>query len=244
MSKVVWAVLAVVLVAVLGGAWWLYRSLDSVVASAIRSYGPEITGVKVKLDAVKIQPADGAAALRGLELRNPPGFQTERALAVGEVSMKLDIASLTKDVIVIKEVSVLEPEVTFEYASGGSNLDVIQRHVETYIAEKTGGKEQAKPAGKEKKLVIEHLYIKGGHARVSAAALQGKAVTVPLPDIHLTDIGKKTNGATPAEVARQVVSAVTQSVSRAVAPLNLGGAVDSVKKGVSSATDAVKGFFK
>jgi hypothetical protein len=133
---------------------------------------------------------------------------------------------------------------TYEYAAGGSNLDVIQRHVEAYIAGFSGGSDPATPKGTQKKLIIDHLYIKGARAKVSAEVLQGKAMTVPLPDLHLTDIGKKSNGVSPAEAARQVVGAITKNASKAVAPLNLGGVVDGLKNGISSATEAVKGFFK
>lgn len=242
MGKILGAILIGVLVVVAGGAWWLYSSLDSVVAQAIRSYGPDITGVSVKLGGVKIQPTEGRAALHGLELGNPAGFKTERALSVGQISTTLDIASLNKDVVLIKEVVVEQPEVVYEYASGGSNLDVIQRHVDNYVAQKLGTSDKSK--GKEKKMIIEHLYIRGAKASVSAEMLKGKSMTVPLPDMHLTDIGKKTNGATAGEVAKQVLGALTQSVSKAVGSLNLGGAVDAVKKGTNSAVDTVKGFFK
>ncbi|MEY3446401.1 MAG: hypothetical protein RIR45_1156, partial [Pseudomonadota bacterium] len=79
---------------------------------------------------------------------------------------------------------------------------------------------------------------------VSAEVLQGKAMTVPLPDLHLVNIGKKSGGVSPAEAAHQVVAAISKNATKAVAPLNLGGAVDAVKSGLSSATEAVKGFFK
>lgn len=244
MSKALWSALLVLVVVLGGGAWWLYTSLDRVVASAIKTYGPDIAGVSVKLDRVKIQPADGAAAVRGLEIGNPQGFKTARALSVTQISMKLDLASLTKDVVLVHEISIEQPDVTYEYAAGRSNLDAIQQHVEAYIAEKTGNPGQPKSTGPEKKLIIENLYIKGARAHVSAEVLQGKALTVPLSDMHMVDIGKKTNGVTPAEAAKQVVGALTQNATRAVAPFHPGGAVAGVKKGVSATTSAITGLFK
>lgn len=244
MGKALWAALLVLVVVMGGGAWWLYTSLDRVVATGIRTYGPDITGVSVKLAGVKIQPADGAAALRGLEIGNPKGFKTERALSVGQVSMKLDVASLTKDVVLVHEISIEQPSVTYEYAAGRSNLDAIQRHVEAYIAEQTGSAGQPKSTSPEKKIIIEKLTIKGARAHVSADTLQGKTLTVPLSDMRMVDIGKKTNGVTPAEAAKQVVGALTQNATRAVAPFHLGGAVDGVKKGFSATTNAITGLFK
>jgi len=244
MKKILLGIAVVVLLGIAGGAWWLYSSLDSLVASAIRKYGPEITGVSVKLSGVSIKPADGTAALRGLVVGNPKGYQTDHALSLGEISMTLDIGSLTRDVILIKQISIIKPEVTYEYASGGSNLDAIQRHVDNYVAEKTGGKGGPKDKGPGKKLIIDHVYIKDAKASVSAEILKGKAISVPLPDLHLRDIGRKSNGATAGETAKQVLGAITQSVTQATDSLNLGGAVESVKKSAEAVGDKIKELFK
>ena len=244
MGKTLGTLLLVFVLVLAGGAWWLYTSLDAVVASAVRSYGPEITGVAVKVAGGKIQPTDGTASVRELYLGNPAGFKTERALAVGNIRMVLEVASLTKDLIVVHEMTVEQPEVTYEYASEGSNLEVIQRNVEQYITKHSTPQDQGKDAGSKKKVIIENVYIRGAQAKVSANVLQGKTMTLSMADMHLKDIGKASNGVTPAEATRQVVAAITNNAKKSVAPLKLGGAVDSVKKGFSATTDAVKGLFK
>lgn len=244
MKKILLGIAVVVLLGIAGGTWWLYSSLDSLVASAIRKYGPEITGVSVRLSSVKIVPADGTAALRGLVVGNPKGFKTEHALSLGEISMKLDIGSLTKDVILIREISIINPDVTYEYGSSGSNLEAIQRNVDRYVAENLGGKSESAGKGPGKKLIIEHVYIKNGKTNVSAEILKGKAMSVPLPDLHLRDIGKKSNGATAGEAAKQVLGAIAQSATKSVGSLNLGGAADIIKKGSGIPTDRIKGLFK
>lgn len=243
MRKMVWIGLVVV-VLIGGGAWWLLSSLDRIVASAIRSYGPEITQVDVKLGSVKIQPADGRAALYQLELGNPKGFATPKALSVGQISMVLDVATLTQDVVRIKELTIEQPNITYELGGNGSNLDVLQRNVEAYVASKKGSAQPASGSQTEKKVVIDHLYIKGASAQVSAPLLKGKALTVPVPDLHLRDIGKKSGGATVGEASRQVFSAMTQSVKRGVSSLKLGALVDGVKDGAGSVSESVKGWFK
>jgi hypothetical protein len=242
MKRILAGVLVVVALAVSVGGWWLYHSLDSLVATAIRSYGPRITGVPVKLAQVKIDPADGAATFEGLELANPAGFRTPSAVTLGQVSVKLDVASITKDVVRIQEVTLLQPEVTYEYASAGSNLDVIERNVKQFAAEQGGSKSGASPEtdkGKEKKLVIDHLYIKGARVNVSASFADGKAITMPLPDIHLKDIGKKNGGASPAEVTQQVINAVSKEAAQA--GTNVKNAVGGAAEG---AVGTVKGLFK
>ena len=149
--------------------------------------------------------------MRGFVLGNPKGFNTKSAMKFGEVSVTIDPSTITSDVIVIKEVRITEPEVTYELGSGGSNFDAIKRNVDAYVG--GGGKTppkkgEKKEAGKKgPKLVIENLYITGGKVGVSATFLKGKSVGGTLPDIHLKDIGKEKKtepGATPGEVAKKV----------------------------------------
>jgi hypothetical protein len=249
MKKILLGLIVVVVLAVAGVAWWLYKERDSLIADAIRTYGPQILGVSVKLGGVKTDVANQSAALHGLVIGNPPGFQTPHALSLGAVSLKLDIASLTRDVILIKEISIVKPDVTYEHKSGGSNLDVIQRNVEKNIAEKTaalgvGKDNNAKDKAPGKKFIIEHVYIKDAKANVSADILQGKTLSVPIADLHLTDIGKKTNGATAGEAAKQIVTAITANVTKA-ANSAIGIDVESLKKkGTEAVSGALKGLFK
>jgi hypothetical protein len=240
MRRLLWAVLLLVLAAS-GGAWWVYQSRDELLASAIRTYGPQITGVPVKLKGVHVQPDEGLATLSGLELGNPPGFKTPHSLKLDQVQLRLDLASLRSDVVQIQEIRVSQPRVAYEYAATGSNLDVIQRHLEAYVAQHAGA-----PATSTKptRLIIERFSLVGASADVSAEALHGRAVRVALPSIHLRDIGKRAGGVTPAEAASQIVGALREETTRAVMPLHLGGVVDTVRKGAASVVDRVKGFFK
>jgi hypothetical protein len=176
-------------------------------------------------------------------LGNPAGFKTPHALVLDQVQLRLDLASLTREVVHIHEISIRQPRVSYEYTASGSNLDVIQRHVEAYVAAHTGASAPA-AASKPTRLIIERFTLQGASADVSADALNGRAVTVQLPVILIHDIGKKSGGVTPAEAASQIVGALRQETTRAVMPLHLGGVADSIRKGAASVVDSVKGFFK
>lgn len=231
-KRLVLAVL--VLIALLGAAaWWLYHSREHLVAQAIRNYGPGITGVPVKLQGVKLDPYSGLASLKGLELGNPPGFKTRRSMELGEISLRIDVATLADPVVRIKELRVVKPYVTYERGDGTSNLDVIERNVQRYIAEQTGSAGVTAASGKgtaaSRKLIIEHLYIQGARADASTAMLQGRSLTVDIADIHLQSLGEKSGGATPAEVSAQVVGAVTHAVLKSVAMAPVNGVVNAIK---------------
>jgi len=224
-----------ILILVAIGLYFLLSSLDSIVKSAVEKYGSEMTQATVRLNDVEIELTSGKGALQGLTVGNPPGFKSERALSLGEIGLQLDVGSVTKDTVVIKEISIAAPEVTYEFGLKGSNLDALKQNVDAY-----GAKDKSKPAEKKpdeegKKMVIEHLYIRNGKVIVSATELQGKTASASLPEIHLTDIGKKTGGATAAEVAEQVLAAISREAARAAAKTEIGGLIDKAKGGAAGA---------
>lgn len=244
-KRLVWALL-LLLLALGAGSWWVYQSRDELLARAIRSYGPEITGVTVTLAQLQLSPLDGVATLHGLQIGNPVGFKMPHALAVGELSIHLDPSTLRQAVVHIREIRIDQPDVAYEHVAGGSNLDVIQRHVEAYVATHDAGpKASGTAAAGERKtrVVIDQFNLHRAQARVSAELLPGGPVTVVLPDIHLRDIGKASGGITPAEATAQIVAAIRQETTRAVLPLHLDGVVGGIKKGASALVDKVRGFF-
>jgi hypothetical protein len=248
-SKVLIGAVLILAIAVGSGLWWLYHSLGPLVATTIRTIGPEITGVAVRIDHVDIEPFTGTAALHGLVVGNPREFKTDHALSLGEFSMRLKLRSLLSDVIVIKEVLILKPEVTYEIGADGSNLAAIQRNVDRYVGGPAAGDKPAKASSSPKdaggkKFVIQDLLIKDAKAHVSAAFLQGQDLSVALPDLHLQNIGQDSNGASAGEAVKQVLGPLTRSVVGAVAKLNLGDATESVKEGAGSVGGLIKGLLK
>lgn len=67
---------------------------------------------------------------------------------------------------------------------------------------------------------------------------------LPLPDIHLKDIGKKENGATPGEVVQTLIGALNKAILKAVAPLNLDKMGEVAGKAVEGTKDVVEGAAK
>lgn len=224
-------VLVVLLVIVAGALWWIYSSKDELVREAIEKFGPEITGVAVSVRKVQLDLLDGKAMIGGLRIGNPKGYSAPDALKLGEMRLTLDPASITKDVIVVKEVVLVSPDVTWERANGVSNVEAIQKNIDAYVARTLGASEKKSDAP-AKKFVIEHLYVK------DAKVHYGTALSMPLPDLHLRDIGKKSNGATAGEVAKQTWDAIAQGA------MNLASrAGTAVKEGAQSVVKGVKGLF-
>ncbi|MFQ5992654.1 MAG: hypothetical protein ACE5NA_09490 [Nitrospiraceae bacterium] len=197
----------------------VFTSLDSIIKGAIEKYGTEITQTTVRLNRVKISLTDGEGALRGLSVGNPKGFETDRSFQLGEIKVALDIGTITADPVVIKEILIDKPIVTYELGPKGSNLDAIQRNVQAYMG--PGGDGSKADAGEGPKLVVENLYLKGGKVNVKATVLKGQELSATLPDIHIKDIGKGNAGASPGEVVEQIMAYITPRVGSAVAKLNV-----------------------
>ena len=245
------------------GVVFLASNAPKIIQGVIEDQGSRVTQVTVKLDAVDLSISDQKAGLRGLSIANPSGFKTKRAINLKEVSVKLG-KGWTSDLIIVDEVMINAPEITYEIGSNGSNISAIQNNVQKFMNAMGGGANdsagaETKPSSSPEngpKLVINHLYVKSGQINVSASLMQGKTINTPLPTIHLKDIGKDSGGASPAEVANKVLSAITKSASSAAGSIDLSslgladisGKTSKMLKGVmngSGATgDAAKGALK
>lgn len=237
LRNIIWAAGAGLLVIAVGAGIWLASSLDSLVKSAIETYGPEITGVSVKVGSVRLSPTSGQGTIKGLRLGNPPGYKTGQAFALSEISVTLDPASVARDVIQIREILVSGADISYEKVGNTTNLETIQRNVETYMRKFGGGQPAA--GGPQKKMIIDSLIIRSSKVNLTAGLTAGSTITVPLPDVRLRDIGRKSNGATAGEVVRQVIGAITANVTRAAA-----SAFGAIKKGAGKAVDSVRGIFR
>jgi uncharacterized protein involved in outer membrane biogenesis len=224
------------------GVLVLYSSMGAIITKAVNTTGPEIIQAKVNLDETVIDATSGKGSLHGLFIGNPEGFETESAFKMDKIEITLDTASVTSDIVVINEINIQAPEITYELGGSGSNIDAIQKNVDAFVKKYAGASEsKEKSAAKENetKLIIEHLYVTGGKVNISATLLGGKSITVPLPDIHLKDIGKKEKGATPGEVVQSIIGALNKAILKAVAPLNLDKVGEVAGKAVEGTADLV-----
>lgn len=217
---------------------FVLSNLDALVKEAVEKVGGEATQARVTLNKVEISLKSGSGALSGLKVGNPKGFQTPSAFELGRISVALDTGKIGGDVVVIKEIVIDRPQVTYELAGTASNVDAIKKNVDAYAKQFSSG--GAKKSGEGPKLIIDNLYIKGGEVGVSAAFLKGKSLSAPLPDVHLKDIGKKEKGADPAEVAQKIIDSMTQGASKAVGALGLDKMMGDATKAAGEAAKALQ----
>ena len=225
----------------------LMLSLGQIIKTGVNTAGPKLAGVPVHLDKAVVNPFTGLVQIKGLVIGNPEGFNTPSAMELNNFKLKIKMSSLFSKAIVIEQILIDAPQITFEKSLKSSNLSTLQANLapkETAVP-----KTEAAPAEKKaaKKVIIEDFQLNGAKVNVTITALGGKKMTLPLPSIHLKDIGKESQGASPAEVISEVFGSITKAVTEAASSIgdaagkalkDAGGVASDAAKG---ATDAAKG---
>lgn len=206
---------AALIILVAAALYYLHANLDSIVKAAIEKYGTQAAHTEVSVDSVKLAISTGEGGVYGLNVSNPKGFSSAKALSMGMISVKLDTGSVTgSGPIIIREIVVDNSQVNFEMSnSGDSNLQTIERSATANSAAPA-----ASSSGKQgRKVIINDLYIRNGQIGISHPLLQGKPLAASLPTIHLTNIGKNSGGATPSQIADVVLKAITETAGKIAA---------------------------
>jgi hypothetical protein len=214
--------------------------LGPLAKKAVNSVGPRITGTKVELDDAKISPLTGGGSFAGLFVGNPEGWTGDKALYLGTVRASIQPASLLADHVVVNEVFIDGPEFVYEQRLlGGSNLGALLKQIET----NTGGgtrppKADPTEPGEPMKFAIKSFRLQNARMVLMGA---GRAITVPLPPLTITDLGVAEGGITADQVAAKVLKQVLAQLS-AIAVVELqkiGGA--ALEGGSKGAKEAAKG---
>lgn len=210
--------------------------LGTLVQTAVVQIGSRLTKTTVTLENVHIGLLRGLVQLDRLEIGNPPGFTAPSAMTLGTARVRLDLLSVLSDTVVIDEIMVEAPDITFE-GLPTSNLSVIQNNVSAAVPAGSSKPADDKPAASgSKKLLIKKFTLTNGRV---AASVGGQSLRLSLPDIHLADIGKETGGATPEQVVSAVFSAITRSATGAVT-----GQTKQAGEAVNKASESLKKLFK
>jgi len=214
-------------------------SLSSIIKAGVETVGPKITGTTMKLDGMDLSLFSGQGRLKGLVVGNPQGFQAASAFKLADAKVKVDLKTALSDKLVIEEILIDGPEITYEAGPSGSNIGKIQQNVAAFgksVAPKDAAESKSpKKDPTQKKVQINDFILKNGKVTMSATMLKGQALAIPLPDIHLRDIGKESGGVTVQKATAEVFAAINKSVVQAVASSG-----KLLEKGVEAAGEAAK----
>jgi hypothetical protein len=200
-------VLAVLVTLVIG-----IINIGPLIKRAVNTYGPGITKTDVRLDDVSLSIFAGGAKLKGFYLGNPRGFKSSEALKAGSIFLEVDRDSLRKDTIVIEKIEVVHPEITYERARGTDNFQTILDNVTKTVGSGEAPKGKSPEGGTGRKLLIRSVLLKEGKVTLAGSFMGDSSIGVPLPDLHLKNIGGK-EGVSPAKAFKEIFTALHEKIT-------------------------------
>lgn len=184
-------------------------------------------GVPVTIKSINLSILSGKVEIKGLVVKNPPGYANETLLELGDGLVNLDIGSVMSKTIKIQLVKLDNTKLTIEQKGLTNNLKEI--------LDKLPKEEQKEPSPKTEKpgknLNVNKLEITNTNVRVKLLPVPGKSDTVSLKldPIVMENLGtdKKLSTAT-------LVSKVMGALAAGVAKQGAGVLPDDMVKGIGS----------
>lgn len=199
-------------------------SLNALVKGGIETMGPRILGVPVTLEDVDVTLLSGTsmhAGLTGLVVSNPEGYETASAVSLPDIQIKVDWNSLLTDTVIVEEVLIVKPAITFEWLLQGSNLGAIHENVKRSMGSGSGDdqKKDAKPGERQefgKSVHVKKVTVKDALINVSFVGGQSEVTQLPLPDLELRDIGNPSGGTTFSQASALIFEQIYDAIDKTV----------------------------
>lgn len=226
-------------------------AIDSMIRSSFRLAVPAFLGVK----EASVETLDFSffkkhtLLLENLHIGNPEGYKTDGLFDLAKVDVKIKLSSLFSSAIEIEHVWIDGVEVTYEKGLTSSNLADLLARFESGDSPEPAPDAPKKEKSASKPVVIRDLNIEGTRLHPTITLAQGFAPSIPLPPIHLTDIGAPAKEGDPAGITlagalRLVLQALLSSVT-GTAGATVDLAVDGVKavgSGIAAAASFINPF--
>ena len=236
-----------VLVLIIAGVYFFAPSLETIVQKIVHKYGSEITGTDVNLQGFELGLTTGEGRISKIIVGNPKDYTTKNLFELGEIYVKVDIKSLTSDTIVIENVEVSKPVISYEMLSLTRNnisdvLDNIKKNTakttQQEEAETTKAKESDSAAGAGKKVIIKKLTVKDGE--INAVAVKDSSVSVKLPTITMTDIGADKKGEPISATISKIIGKILDTASKTVVSSKISDLKSVAEKNLEDIAGGVK----
>ena len=240
-----------VLAAAVAGAWYFTPSMESIVKKLVHKYGSQVTGTDVKLEGFDISIKNGEGKIKKITVANPDGYKKPYLLSLDGITVKVNIKSLTTDTIVIEQINIDKPVVTYEMLSlTQNNIKQVQNNIKEFTS--SGKQASSKPeeqkkadtSAKEdggKKVIIKSLTINNGELQ-AAANVAGKTtdMTVTLPTIQMNNIGAAKNGDSITQSITKIFNQILSTASATAVSSNLSNLKDIANENLNNVVGGVK----
>ena len=212
--KWVFRIVLVVLVLVLVAGVIVYLSLNGIVKGQIQTQGTAATGVDTRVDSVNLSPFNGSLGLNDFTLDNPEGFGDGSVFKFNDADVKVSLASLFDEEVVVNRVHVDGAEVLVKLDGTRLNIKQLYDQIQKRTAPGEPTDEPADDAPGQA-VVVEDLRITNtrvlGEVKLPGVSDPFK-IDLVLADIHEREV----RGAELGDVIGFVVQTVMVNAGRSV----------------------------
>lgn len=223
-----------ILLLIAGGAF-LFLSGDAInalIKQQIETVGSKVTDQSVTVGKVDMKLLEGAGTINGLVIANPSKYNAPSVFSLKEITLDINLKSLTTDLIIIDQIVINKPEAVVEFTeSGGANikdiLDAIKKNAGTSQPKQENTTAKAEPIIRVNKFVLAGVAL-----TVDLSKLGNKAHQATLADINLTNIGGQAGmpaSELGAELAKQALSSIWKQAKKEQTKILKDKATDKIK---------------
>ena len=235
-KKIALGVLAVALVGIATAVWLVATKGNQLVAGAIETYGSAAAGTQVTVGNVSLSPTQGRGDVKGLTIGNPPGYTSAYFLKIDDITLALDLSSLSGRVPVVKEVLVDAAHLNAEQHGQATNLTDLEHRLSapsTVSKPTTAPKEQGR-------IIIDRFRLTHGRVTLTSDLLSHPE-ELELADIAVDGIGRTSGGVTYEQAAEAVLDPILRGTKNAVdARLRKAAETSAREKAESALSDKLK----
>ena len=235
MKKILIGIAALLIVGAIA-LYLLVGNLDKILKGAIEGAGSELLGVPVTVASVELDLKSGMGQISGITIANAVGYKAANAFRMDTIRLGLDLSSLRKQPIVIRELNIQSPTVDLEVnEQGGSNMQTLLDNIKQNSAKTDEKAAEEQPSQEETdtkepvKLSFTKLAITG--VTVNGVVPGQEPTQVVLPDIVKENVGG-TEGLTPAQVGGVIIGDIAAQSLQAVVEKKLSEKMEEAAQGL------------
>lgn len=212
-----------IILLIAGGAFLFLTgsAINNLVKQQIEQVGSKATGQSVSVSSVDIKLLEGSGTINGLVLANPAKYTAPSAFSLNEVTLDINLKSLSTDLIIIDRIIIHQPEAVVEFTENASAnmqdiLDEIKKN--TASASKPKAEDAPQNSNQADPIIRVNKFVLAGVAlTVDLTKLGNKAHQATLADIVLTNVGGEAG--MPAsqlggELAKQALSSIYKQAKK------------------------------
>ncbi len=224
MKRLLQIVAALVILIIVGlVAAFLY--IDVIAKAAIERGSTIALGVTTTLNTASLKIFQGQLVMTGLNVANPPGYQTKHFLDLKNGDVAVSLGSLRSDIVEVPHLRLKDIDINLEKKDGKANYQTI---LDNLKGSETKPAEPAKSEGK--RFIVKEVSVKNVVVHLDALGLVG-AVNIPIDEIELQNVGSDTGkGVLLKDLAGVIVKAIFMAIvdkAGSIIPADITGELKS-----------------